>query len=115
MTKEKKYEEQLRRLGIWDPAFEPAVHDLCILEREQSRTRKAWKATASPGEAPDVLDPLYDKILKQGTAIQTMRESLGLTPKAMRRFRSNFGQEPGDAEKAKTVLEVIRGKHQQAV
>lgn len=110
MTKEEKYTAQLKELGIWEPAFAPAVHDLAVLEREQARARKAWKNTVPDGEIPSFEDPHYAIIMKQGAAIQTMRESLGLTPKGLRRFRSGFGKEAEQEEKQKTVLELLQEK-----
>ena len=112
MTKEEKYTNQLKELGIWEPAFAPAVHDLAMAERERDRARKAWKATAEPGAGPSFEDPHYAIIMKQGAAIQSMRESLGLTPKGLRRFRSGFGQGDPDreTEKPKTMLELIQEK-----
>lgn len=110
MTKEDKYKADLKSLGIWEPAFAPAVHELCILEREQSRTRKAWKATADPGQAPSPLDDHYAVILQQDKMIQSLRESLGLTPKALRRIRAEFGQRTEPGEKPKTVLELLQEK-----
>lgn len=110
MTKEDKYEEELKALGIWEPAFKSTVHDLAILEREQARTRKAWKDTAEDGKAPSPLDPHYSVIMKQDQMIQNLRESLGLTPKALRRIRPEFGQEAQQEEKPKTVLELLQEK-----
>lgn len=111
MTKEEKYTSQLKELGIWEPAFAAAVHDLCILEREQSRTRKAWKAATAESEDPAFTDPLYGVIMKQGEAIQRMREALGLTPKGLRRFRHDFGAERDQPSgKPKTILELVREK-----
>jgi len=110
MTKEDKYIAQLKDLGIWEPAFTPAVHDLAVLEREQARARKAWKATVPDGETPSFEDPHYAIIMKQGSVIHAMRESLGLTPKGLRRFRSGFGKEVETEEKPKTVLELLQEK-----
>ena len=90
-TKEQKYAETMKRLGIYDPAFEATIHQLAILEREQSRTRKAWKKSAEGSEEPAMLDRLYAVILQQDKQILTLRESLGLTPKALKRFRAEFG------------------------
>ena len=112
MTKENKYEQQLRDLGIWNPAFTQAVHELCILEREQSRARKAWKETAEPGEPPSFLDPHYATILKQGAAIQSLREALGLTPKGLRKLKGNFDAEKTQTEQENvTVLDLVREKY----
>lgn len=110
MTKEEKYKQQLQALGIWEDAFAGTVHDLCILEREQSRARKAWKETAGKDEAPSPLDPHYAVIMQQGKMIEAMRESLGLTPKALRRIRTEFGQKPEQENKPHTVLELLQQK-----
>lgn len=110
MTKEDKYEEELKALGIWEPAFKSTVHALAILEREQARTRKAWKDTAEDGMAPSVLDPHYAVIMKQDQMIQNLRESLGMTPKALRRIGQEFGQAAEQEEKPKTVLELLQEK-----
>lgn len=82
MSKETEYRAQLEALGIWDEAFAPALHQLCILERELSRAMKQWKATAKPGEAPSVLDDHYETIQKLRRDILANRDSLGLTPKS---------------------------------
>lgn len=111
MTKEDKYREELQTLGLWEDAFAPVVHDLCILEREQARARKAWKASSTNG-LPDFESPIYQIIMKQSASIQTLRESLGLTPKSIRRFRTSFGSNPESDEKAPlSMLEIIQKKH----
>ena len=90
MAKEQVYRQQLEQLGIYDPAFDSTIHDLCILERELSRTMKAWKATASPNTAaPRADDPLYAIITKQRQDILHYRDALGLTPKALQRLRKS--------------------------
>lgn len=112
MTKEEKYEAELKALGIWEPAFQSTVHDLAILEREQARTRKAWKETAEDGKSPSALDPHYAIILQQDKIIQSLREALGLTPKALRRIKASFGQqqETDKDDKPKTVLQILQEK-----
>ena len=115
MTKEQKYAAELTRLGIYDPAFDPAIHQLAILEREQSRARKAWKASSQASEDPAMADKLYAVILQQDKMILTLRESLGLTPKALRRFKAGFGSETDDeTEKPRTPLELILERRRNA-
>ena len=53
MAKEQQYIQQLTDLGVYDPAFDGAIHVLCIQERELSRAMKAWKATA-PDPKPQI-------------------------------------------------------------
>ena len=114
--KEDKYIQMLRALGIWNTAFEPTVHDLAVLEREVARARKAWKSTAEPGKAPSPLDPHYALIRQMQREIMTLRDALGLTPKALRRIKgvvtSEGTNDKGDIKPA-TVLGLVLGKREQ--
>lgn len=94
MPREKEYQAQLETLGVWEEAFAPALHSLCIMERELSRTQKAWKATASKNEAPSVLNPLYGCIQTQRRDINALRDALGLTPKGLQKLRGKSGVTP---------------------
>lgn len=99
-SKEKVYADQLKALGVYDPAFDGAIHTLCILERELSRTMKAWKATAADkNTAPSVTDPLYAAILQQRREILTYRDALGLTPKGLRRLKGKKSDDAGTKSK----------------
>ena len=117
MNKEQQYRQQLMELGIYVSAFDSAIHALCVLEREHSRTMKAWKATAPAGKAPLATDPLYEVISKQRRDILTHRDALGLTPKGLQRLRRQLPQ-PGEGTEPAcsgnqtlgTILDEIRGK-----
>ena len=97
-SKETTYKLQLESLGVYDPAFDPAIHVLCIQERELSRAMKAWKATA-PGkdESPLITDPLYAEISKLRRDILARQDALGLTPKGLQRLRKNAPPAAADA------------------
>lgn len=97
MAKEAVYIQQLKDLGIYDPAFDPAIHVLCIQERELSRAMKAWKATVSKEQAPLITDPLYQEISKLRRDILARQDALGLTPKGLQRLRKNAAPTSGDA------------------
>lgn len=101
MGKEQQYKQQLQDLGVYDPAFDPAIHVLCIQERELSRAMKAWKATA-PGknESPSITDPLYAEISKLRRDILARQDALGLTPKGLQRLRKNMVPASPDATPA---------------
>lgn len=95
-SKEDKYIEQLKDLGIWNDAFYPAVHQLCTQERELSRVQKAWKATQPEGEKhPDFAHELYSVIIQLRRDIRASRDELGLTPKALRRLRGQAAPNSG--------------------
>ena len=96
-SKEAIYRQQLQDLGVYDPAFDPAIHVLCIQERELSRAMKAWKATAEKNQAPLITDPLYQEIAKLRRDILARQDALGLTPKGLQRLRKNAAPASGDA------------------
>lgn len=97
MAKEETYKQQLQDLGVYYPAFDPAIHVLCIQERELSRAMKAWKATAAKDQAPLITDPLYQEISKLRRDILARQDALGLTPKGLQRLRKNAAPTSADA------------------
>ena len=58
-TREQIYTEQLRALGVYQPAFDPEIKTLAELERDLQRAKKAWRATTPDGVPPSPLDPHY--------------------------------------------------------
>ena len=97
MAKETVYQQQLKDLGVYDPAFDPAIHVLCIQERELSRAMKAWKSTVPKNEAPSITDPIYVEISKLRRDILARQDALGLTPKGLQRLRKNAATTSPDA------------------
>ena len=97
MAKEQVYKQQLESLGVYDPAFDPAIHVLCIQERELSRAMKAWKATVPKDQSPSITDPLYQEIAKLRRDILARQDALGLTPKGLQRLRKNAAPSSADA------------------
>lgn len=88
MSKEETYKEQLKVLGVYNDIFDGEIHQLCILERELARARKAWKTTApNKNTAPNFTDPHYEIIRGLERDILQHRDALGLTPKALARLR----------------------------
>lgn len=109
MTREQKYIEQLRELGIFQEAFEPEIHMLAMMERELQRTVKVWRENGS-----DVNTGTYDKISQLRKDILAHRDSLGLTPKGLHRLRpKGVGVEP-EQKTQMTVLEQIRARRADA-
>lgn len=90
-AREKFYTEQLKEMGVYQPAFDAAIHELCILERELSRARKEWKATAAAGEAPSLANELYSVVRQIRSDILAHRDALGLTPKGLKRLKGKDG------------------------
>lgn len=92
-TREQIYTQQLQALGIYEPAFDPEIKQLAILERRKTRAEKAWSATAPPGGKPSFLDPHYQVIIQLEDRILQHREKLGLTPMALRKLRGVAGSD----------------------
>lgn len=118
MGKEQTYKQQLQNLGVYDPAFDGAIHVLCIQERELSRAMKAWKATAPKDQAPSITDPLYAEISKLRRDILARQDALGLTPKGLQRLRKQTAQTGEKVPTSSTgnptlarLLDGIREKH----
>lgn len=86
----------MERLGTYESAYLPTINDLVTRERERSAIRKAWKATANPGERPSFEHPLYAEIKTANRDILSLQDSLGLTPKGLQRLRKNMGPSSGD-------------------
>ncbi len=101
MTREKKYVEQLKALGIYEEAFLPEIIDLAQLEREKTRVQKAWSATVPKGCKPSFTDPLYQILANLRREILAHREALGLTPKSLRRLR---GAAVNESEESQDLL-----------
>ena len=111
--KEKEYAEQLAELGVYSPAFDGEIHQLCILERELSRARKEWKATVQPpAKSPSFTHELYGVITQIQREILARRDALGLTPKALRKLKGNLDLSGETPAEDKTVLGFILSKHE---
>ena len=112
MTKEEKYKAMMESLGTWNAAYAPLVHELCILEREISRARAAWKRTAPPGSPPSPLDPHYAMIRQMVREETNLRDALGLTPRGLRKLRGvGTSEGSGEEHAGGTVLSLIRDKY----
>lgn len=104
MSKEATYRAQLESLGVYDPAFDGEIHQLCVMERELSRARKAWKATAPTKDAaPSFADQHYEIIQRLQRDILAHRDALGLTPKGAARLRRSALAESEDLPAARTA------------
>lgn len=113
MAKEQQYKEQMQAMGTYDPAFDGAIHQLCILERELSRARRQWSATTPSGVAPLFSHPLYGVITQLQRDILAHRDSLGLTPKGLKKLTGELrlGEAQG-SEEDKTVLGFMLKKYE---
>lgn len=109
-AREKTYIEQLKALGIYDEAFDPAISNLAQAERDLTRAKKAWAATVPKGAKPSLLDPHYELIRQLRREILIHREALGLTPKALRRLRGPAPAGPSEQELICERLDAIAAR-----
>ena len=101
MSREEDYIAQLKALDVWEPAFAPAIHDLCVTEREYGRAMKAWREAAKDaGAQAQASDELYTVVSKLRASIQGQREALGLTPRGLQKLRGKPKGEGGVAGEA---------------
>lgn len=101
MTREQQYKKQMQELGIYEEVFDPEIKTLARIERELTRAMKAWSDTAPPGGKPSFLDDHYPVIQKLRAEALQHRESLGLTPKALRKLTGAAGT---DAPQQKDLI-----------
>ena len=119
MTREQKYTEQMKALGIWEDIFEPEVHTLCIMERDLQRITKRWKeegyrTVEKNGRGPATTDKNFDAIMVLRRQILTIMDALGLTPKALARLKGRPAAAEADQEDKVpelTILDEVRSKY----
>lgn len=109
-SKEQIYAEQLKALGIYNEAFDSAIHELCILERELRRARSELKTKYPKDKYKAFSDPLYSTIRQLNTAILAYRDSLGLTPKGLQKLKGKLEAAP-PAAKQETALSIVQNKY----
>lgn len=101
MSREEDYTAQLQALEVYEPAFAPAIHDLCVTEREYGRAMKAWREAArDAGTQAQASDDLYAVVSKLRASIQGQREALGLTPRGLQKLRGKPKVDGGVAGEA---------------
>lgn len=103
-TREQTYKAQLQALGIYEPAFDPLIKELSQAERQRKRAQDEWSAKAKarakaegrdPTKAkPDFGDELWGVISDLDRRILAYRESMGLTPKSLRRLKGAAAADP---------------------
>ena len=119
MTREQKYIEQMQQLGIYEPIFDPEIHTLCIMERDLQRLTKRWKdegyqTVEKNGRGPATTDKNFDAIMTLRRQILTLKDALGLTPKALARLIGRPVVEeapPADEVPKVTMLGFVQDKY----
>lgn len=110
MTREQRYTEQLKEMGVYQEAFSPEIHMLAMMERELQRMVKDWKAGGSHATSE-----VYKTISALRKDILAHRDALGLTPKGMHRLRKKLNDEERDEKDDQTtVLQMIKSRRRES-
>lgn len=120
MTREQKYVEQMKQLGIYQEIFSPEIRTLAALERDLQRLTKRWKEDGCPTvdqsrrAGPATSDKTLDAIMSLRKEILAHRDALGLTPKGLNRLKVKISddgaQTKTDGQQPATILELVREK-----
>ena len=115
MTREQKYKEQLKTMGVYQAAFDPEINMLAMMERELQRMVKAWKKAGSPitdetATGTPTSNKTLDAITTMRRDILAHRDALGLTPKGLHRLRRKLTEDEAEGDGGKTVLKLIQAR-----
>ena len=118
MTREQKYRDQMIALGIYQDVFEPEIHTLCIMERDLQRITKRWKeegyqTVERNGRGPATTDKNFDAIMTLRRQILSVKDALGLTPRALARLKGRPAapEEKDEEAPQATVLQLVRDRY----
>lgn len=108
---ERIYAEQLKALGVYNEAFDGAIHELCVLKRELRRARSELSKKHPKDKYKAFTDPLYSVIQRIETEVLAREDSLGLTPKGLLKLKGKL-EAPPPAKPTETTLSIIQKKHE---
>lgn len=121
MTREQKYVEQMKQLGIYQEIFDPEIRTLAALERDLQRLTKRWKEDGCPTvdqsrrAGPATSDKTLDAIMSLRKEILAHRDALGLTPKGLNRLKvspaTDQAAPAASGDRPATILELVRDKY----
>lgn len=114
-SKEDVYKAQLIELGIYEPAYNSAIKELCMIERELSRARKNLKAKhTGPDKKLDeyayFTDPLYGVVKQLHASALAYKDALGLTPKALKKLKGQSDRGRQSPMQTETPLSLLVNK-----
>ena len=111
--------------GIYSSAYDATIRDLVKREHELRRAEKAWKAAycidgkqrepqmtvqlINKSGAPYMTaDPYFKQVEALRAAVEALRDKLGLTPRAMKRLKSNVAETDGGQSRLDRLLEQVQ-------
>lgn len=108
-NRETQIRMSMEALGVYSPAYDSTIKDLARRERELRRAEKAWRAAyvvdgkqtepqmtvqlINKSGAPYMTaDPYFKQVEALRAAVESLRDKLGLTPRAAKRLKANLAE-----------------------
>lgn len=108
-NRETQIRMSMEALGVYSPAYDSTIKDLARRERELRRAEKAWRAayvvdgkqtepqmtvqlTNKSGAPYMTADPYFKQVEALRAAVESLRDKLGLTPRAAKRLKANVAE-----------------------
>ncbi len=89
MTREQMIKTKMQEAGTYDHIYDEEIHVLAGMERDLKRALSRWKSPAERGgDAGDFGAALWPVVQQLRKDVLAHYDSLGLTPKGMRRLKS---------------------------
>lgn len=105
MTREQLIADKMRAAGTYDPIYDEEIHVLAGMERDLKRALSQWKKKKKDGgDGGDFGAALWPVVQQLRKDVLAHYDSLGLTPKGMKRLRANAEGSDGVAGAASPVV-----------
>lgn len=105
MTREQLITEKMREAGTYDRIYDEEIHVLAGMERDLKRALSQWKKPKDKGgDGGDFGTALWPVVQQLRKDVLSHYDSLGLTPKGMKRIRAGSGEVEDGARTASPVL-----------
>lgn len=97
--------DKMRDAGTYDPIYDEEIHVLAGMERDLKRALSQWKKSRDKGgDGGDFNSPLWPAVQQLRKDVLSHYDSLGLTPKGMKRLRAGGGEVEDGARSASPVV-----------
>lgn len=106
MTREQLIADKMREAGTYDPIYDEEIHMLAGMERDLKRAMSQWKKPKyKGGDGGDFDAALWPVVQQLRKDVLAHYDSLGLTPKGMKRLRAGAADDSeGGARAASPVM-----------
>lgn len=111
MTREQSIAAKMCEAGTYDRIFDEEIHVLAGMERDLKRALSQWKKSIDKGGDGGNFDAALWPVVQQlRKDVLTHYDSLGLTPKGMKRLRAGSGETDDGVRTASPVVSEMLDK-----